>query len=283
MTHLCVCHDGIRWRVHPSLTHMMHSCVCHDSLTWRIHTCAMTHPRGGRGVSVAWLTRLIHVCAMTHAYVCHNHWRVACIRVPWLMDMTHLHVCHDSSPRRTRCISGVTYTTHLFVCHDSCICVLESLTCFIRTCAMTHWHVSFIRVPWLMDQEDAVYQWRVRGYLVLVYMSTGTFITATHCNTLQHTTIRCDTLQHTQCSFGLDVYRFATSNDKRDCNTLQHAATHCNTLNVVRHIKWQKRLQHTTTRCNTLQHIQCSSPHQMTKETDTYAMGWLQLVGSIKL
>ena len=58
--------------------------------------------------------------------------------------------------------------------------------------------------------------------------------TATHCNTLQHTAIHCNTLQHT-----------ATH-----CNTLRHTATHCNTLNT---------LQHTATHCNTL-HTLTHSP-----------------------
>ena len=51
-------------------------------------------------------------------------------------------------------------------------------------------------------------------------------LTATHCNTLQHTATQCNTLQHT-----------ATH-----CNSLQHTATHCNTL------------QRTATHCNSLQH-----------------------------
>ena len=58
-------------------------------------------------------------------------------------------------------------------------------------------------------------------------------LTATHCNTLQHTPTHCDTLRHT-----------ATH-----CNTLQHTATHCNTL------------QHTAAHCNTLtKTVLCSLP-----------------------
>ena len=53
-------------------------------------------------------------------------------------------------------------------------------------------------------------------------------VTATQCNTLQHTATCCNmlhyTLQHTatQCNI---LWRTATH-----CNTLQHTATHCNTL-----------------------------------------------------
>ena len=57
-------------------------------------------------------------------------------------------------------------------------------------------------------------------------------LTATHCNTLQHTATHCNTLQHT-----------ATH-----CNTLQHAATHCSAL------------QHTATHCNTLQRTARAQP-----------------------
>jgi len=81
------------------------------------------------------------------------------------------------------------------------------------------------------------------------------------------------------------------------CNTLQHAATHCNTL------------QHTATHCNTLQHTEqrpsntwaiqrvfdfwfINAPNQKTfviyhtgehRARRECAMGWLWLVGSIKL
>ena len=79
--------------------------------------------------------------------------------------------------------------------------------------------------------------------------------TATHCNTLQHTATHCNTLQHS-----------ATH-----CNTLQHSATHCNTLQytVTRctmscsesHTIYRltathcNTLQHTATHCNTLHHV----------------------------
>jgi len=57
-------------------------------------------------------------------------------------------------------------------------------------------------------------------------------ITATHCNTLQHTAKHCNILQQTTTH----------------CSTLQHTATHCNTLHhTAPHYN-------TATHCNTLQH-----------------------------
>jgi len=55
------------------------------------------------------------------------------------------------------------------------------------------------------------------------------FVTARHCNALQHTATRCSTLQHTVTH----------------CNTLQHTAIHCK--HTATHCK------HTATPCNTLQ------------------------------
>jgi len=61
--------------------------------------------------------------------------------------------------------------------------------------------------------------------------------TATHCNTRQHTTTHCNTQQHT-----------ATHG-----NTLQHTATPCNMLLHFRRLTLVS-LQHNTSHCNTLQH-----------------------------
>jgi len=89
--------------------------------------------------------------------------------------------------------------------------------------------------------------------------------TATHCNTPQHTATHCNTLQHT-----------ATH-----CNALQHTATHCNTL------------QHTATHCNTLQHtathmcaIMCEillCGLSCVRWILTHDIGWRRLIGCLKL
>jgi len=57
--------------------------------------------------------------------------------------------------------------------------------------------------------------------------------------------------------------RRAKGREKTHCNTLRHTATHCNTL------------QHTATHCNTMQ--------QRERLTLLIDMGWLRLVGSLKL
>jgi len=76
---------------------------------------------------------------------------------------------------------------------------------------------------------------------------------ATHSNTLHRTASHCNTLQHT-----------ATH-----CIALHHTATHCNTL------------QHSTTHCNTLQHT--ATQQVLLRWAQREAMGWLRLVGSLKL
>ena len=74
-------------------------------------------------------------------------------------------------------------------------------------------------------------------------------LSATHCNTLQHTATHCNTLQHTatHCNMqslsrqrrALRIHLYSLQHTATHGNTRQHTATHCNTL------------QHT---CNTLQH-----------------------------
>jgi len=116
-------------------------------------------------------------------------------------------------------------------------------------------------------------------------------VTATHCNTLQHTATHCNTLQHKcwwiviysrcniplqhtathcntlqhiathwllwMCACSLACISFAATL----CNISQHTATHCNTLTLLNvcvqsrmHSICFNTLQHTATWCNTLQH-----------------------------
>ena len=74
---------------------------------------------------------------------------------------------------------------------------------------------------------------KIRKLAELWYQCIHSLVSATRCNTLQHTATLCNTLQHS-----------ATH-----CNTLQHTTTHCNTL---QHARWH--LQHTATLCNTPHH-----------------------------
>ena len=81
---------------------------------------------------------------------------------------------------------------------------------------------------------------------------------ATHCNTLHHTTTHCNALQHTATH--CNTLQHTTTH----CNTLQHTATHCNIMMLCRFsisadMSWHtathcNTLQRTATRCNTLQY-----------------------------
>jgi len=102
--------------------------------------------------------------------------------------------------------------------------------------------------------------------------------TTTHCNTLQHDTVRnilhpvaaqkvdvCVqrlagryTLQHTATHCNTNAAKHAATHwhtllhtTTHCCNTLQHTATHCNTNGARTR---PLALKHTATRCNTLQH-----------------------------
>ena len=54
--------------------------------------------------------------------------------------------------------------------------------------------------------------------------------TATHCKTLQHTATHCKTLQHIAPYTCLTSAMPPLEPAAKHCNTLQHTATHCNTL-----------------------------------------------------
>jgi len=111
---------------------------------------------------------------------------------------------------------------------------------------------------------------------------------ATHYNMLQHTVTCCNTLQHAGWIWLWDVKGCVLIDalwsrlikwEETHCNALQHAATHCHTL------------PHTATHCNTLQHtathwstlVECSCEVQRKVSLSIRYIGWLWLVGSIKL
>jgi len=89
------------------------------------------------------------------------------------------------------------------------------------------------------------------------------------CSTLRYTAPHCTTLQHTAAH----------------CSTLQNTAAHCNTLQCT--ATHRNATQHTATHRNTLQHTRCAMSSQLSKgiacSRYILAMGWLRLVGSIKL
>jgi len=80
----------------------------------------------------------------------------------------------------------------------------------------------------LEELHEGVDNLRNNEYMTGSVLDSG--ISATHCNTLQHTATHNEYMTG---SFWIQVSL---------CNTLQHTATHRNTL------------QHTATHCNTLQH-----------------------------
>jgi len=91
-------------------------------------------------------------------------------------------------------------------------------------------------------------------YIFYIYMYVS-FISYVPCNTLQHTATHCNTLQHT-----------ATH-----CNTLQHTATHRNTssIYICMYLSSTMRIRH---------------HHLVTRSCHAYVhMGWLRLIGSLKL
>ena len=95
----------------------------------------------------------------------------------------------------------------------------------------------------------------------------GHLTTATHSNTLQHTTTHCNTLHHSY--WKMPRVKWRLQNTTTCYNALQHAATFCNALHhsgkPESHDKydtksscvpWQcKMLQHVATHCNTLQRL----------------------------
>ena len=113
-------------------------------------------------------------------------------------------------------------------------------------------------------------------------------LTATHCNTLQHTAIYfktlqlsatlCNTLQHAATHYSTllltTTYFKTVHHSVMLCNTRQHTATHCNTLQTLHHTATHcNTLQHTATHCNTLQHTatHCNSlhhPHRLITNVD---------------
>ena len=118
--------------------------------------------------------------------------------------------------------------------------------------------------------------------------ATERCLSATHCNTLQHTATHCNTLQHTathcntptaHCDVLHQMCRVVASNPSATerrvsathCNTLQHtathslhAATHCNRRAVLwLHTHLQQSavfLQHPATHGDTLQHTTHYTP-----------------------
>ena len=136
---------------------------------------------------------------MTHSYVWHDSF----IYATWLIhicDKTHSYVWHDSLIYAIWLIH-MCDMTHSYMRHDSFICV----TRFIHMCD-----------TWLNRIKDLTCSFV--GFISFIW---GKWLTATHCNTLQHTATH---LYHTADLFVWGNY--SLQHTATHCNTLQHTATH---------------------------------------------------------
>ena len=125
------------------------------------------------------------------------------------------------SPREWQCVAVCCSVLH---CAAVCCSVWQCVAVMNQTRKILHYPNS-VRLTYVFLRLTCVFL-----CLTCVFRFTCVFcftsvsrthdnmmvhiITATYCNTLQHTATHCNTLQHT-----------ATH-----CNTLQHTATHCDTL-----------------------------------------------------
>jgi len=106
-------------------------------------------------------------------------------------------------------------------------------------------------VTWLSEMiyDSPRYSIDMCFQLVLEAYTQEPYVTATHCNALQHAATHCNTLV-------LEPYTQEPCVSATHCNTLQRTATHCNTLQHTRpgaiHTHAANTLQHTATLCKTL-------------------------------
>jgi len=102
---------------------------------------------------------------------------------------------------------------------------------------------------------------RFSSHAATCWRRCHTGVTATRCNTLQHTathTCSCSKLLSTK-PWGDTATRCNTlQHASTRCNTLQHTATHCNTRLLMQQLVGDEAIQVTpqqaATRCSTLQH-----------------------------
>jgi len=99
------------------------------------------------------------------------------------------------------------------------------------------------------------------------------------CSMLQHTATYCNTMQHTSSS---DDLRGRTSCGPY-CNILQHTATHCNTLHLQMTYEEQHRVDTMFFHAFNPKHLRICIGYHAPKEFLLHHMGWLRLVGSLKL
>ena len=120
-------------------------------------------------------------------------------------------------------------------------------------------------------------------------------MSSTCCSTLQHSATHSNTLQHTA------IHYRTLQDTAAHCRTLQRTAAHCNTLQHTRSLPWLLShlwkhilfvcfsvLQRGAVRCSQWNTVCCEATCENTSYIHTYTqdarrMGWLRLVGSLKL
>jgi len=302
-THLYACHDSfvcVTWLIHiramthshlwyDSFTwvpwliyihHMTHSYVWHDSficVPWLIHICDMTHLHAHHDTSVCgtWLlltlldlgssmthwcatdlhdsskrgTRLVRACGMP-SY---------CIVVPYWCDMTPLPVWHDS------CIwlIGMPYLTDFRLLYDALICyrvatISRLLTIIGLFCKRALWKRHYSAKETYNFKEPTNCSHPILIYMTHLYVWRGSFLRVTW---LLHI---CDM---TPSSLWHDSFIFVT--------WLLMCMTCLISLDLIVSVTHWSAMVPTNIHSVSLYFSPsvCVSP----------TMGWLRLVGSIKL
>ena len=117
-------------------------------------------------------------------------------------------------------------------------------------------------------------------------------MSATHCNTQQHTATHSGTLQHSQYAW-VERCHYKTQymwlqHAATHSSTLQHTAAHCNTVNMresnavtiklntcgCNTLQHTAALQHTTAHCNTVNMHSSTATHNGTLQHSQYA--WVE-------
>ena len=162
------------------------------------------------------------------------------------------------TPYRCICLCNtMQHNATLYLQQSATLCNTLSATPYQRVCLCNTLQLYFCKTHRNTLQHTATHSVppHISASISATHCNTLQH-TATHCNTLQHTATHCNTLQHTRChpiSVRLSQQHTATL-------SLQHAATHCNTLLATphQHVCLCHTPQHTATHCNT----RIASPYQ---------------------
>ena len=168
------------------------------------------------------------------------------------------------------------YEMNSHVWHVTCVnrvmlqCV--AVCCSVLQCLIYAYQTSKYRsarhirkyshVPYVNESRHT-YKW-VMSHMWnhLIFELHHVYVTATHCNTLQHAATHCNmnlftyVTFHTweSISFSSSIIYYTLQHTATHGNTLQHTATHCNTTLFTYGTCKKQHTAHTATHCNTLQH-----------------------------